>query len=126
ELQKQGTVLAIDLSPKAVETCKLRGVANAMVADVWEMRGPTFDTILMLMNGTGIFGTMDFLNAGLQHLRLLLNPGAQILIDSSDLIYMFDDAADGSKLVPATGRYYGELEFVISYKGEVEEAFPWL
>ena len=54
-----------------------------------------------------------------------MNPNGQILIDSSDIIYMFDKEADGSYLVPADG-YYGELTFTISYKNETEVPIPWL
>ena len=61
----------------------------------------------------------------LQKLKSLLNPNGQILIDSSDIIYMFDTADDGSYIIPADG-YYGELTFTISYKNETEESFPWL
>lgn len=38
---------------------------------------------------------------------------------------MFDQEEDGSYLVPADS-YYGELTFTIEYKGQTEEAFPWL
>jgi len=54
-----------------------------------------------------------------------LAPNGQILIDSSDIIYMFDEAEDGSKWIPAEG-YYGELTFSISYKKQTEDPFPWL
>jgi hypothetical protein len=54
-----------------------------------------------------------------------LNPGGQILIDSSDLIYMYDENEDGSYSIPAEG-YYGELTFTVSYKGQTEEPFSWL
>jgi hypothetical protein len=54
-----------------------------------------------------------------------LLPNGQILIDSSDIIYMFDEAEDGSKWIPADG-YYGELTFSISYKNQTEDPFPWL
>ena len=61
----------------------------------------------------------------LQKLKNLLSPTGQILIDSSDIIYMFDDEEDGSKWVPAEG-YYGELIFTLSYKNQTEKPFPWL
>jgi hypothetical protein len=61
----------------------------------------------------------------LQKLKSLLNEGGQILIDSSDLIYMFDQDEYGAYSIPADG-YYGELTFTVQYKGETEETFPWL
>jgi hypothetical protein len=84
-----------------------------------------FDTIILLMNGTGIFRTLEESSTYLQKLKSLLNPNGQILIDSSDIIYMFDEDDDGTKWIPTKG-YYGELTFNINYKGETEEPFPWL
>jgi hypothetical protein len=84
-----------------------------------------YDTILLLMNGTGIFGKLDQISTYLKKLKSLLKEGGQILIDSSDIIYMFDQDEDGAYEVPATG-YYGELTFSIQYKGETEETFDWL
>ena len=134
-LQEKGFVVtAIDISENAIKACKLRGLKNARVQNILEVSTYTseselanqkFDTILLLMNGTGIFRTLSETSTYLQKLKSLLNPNGQILIDSSDIIYMFDKEADGSYLVPADG-YYGELTFTISYKGETEESSPWL
>lgn len=116
---------AIDISPKAIATCQLRGIQKAFVADIMTFDTDKYDTILLLMNGTGIFGTLKETPNFLQKLQSLLKPNGQILIDSSDIIYMFDEDEDGAYAVPANS-YYGELEFTISYKGEREESFPWL
>jgi SAM-dependent methyltransferase len=134
-LQEKGfKVTAIDISANAIKACKLRGLNDVRVQNILEVSTDTseselakqkFDTILLLMNGTGIFGTLAETSKYLQKLKSLLNPNGQILIDSSDIIYMFDKEADGSYLVPAEG-YYGELTFTISYKGETEVSFPWL
>ncbi|MBL0736707.1 class I SAM-dependent methyltransferase [Flavobacterium sp. GN10] len=119
-------VTAIDISEKAVETCLLRGIKNAKVENILDFEGEKFDTILLLMNGTGIFGQLKNCNKYLSKLKSLLNPGGQILIDSSDIIYMFDEDEDGGKWIPSENDYYGELVFNISYKGEKEEPFDWL
>jgi SAM-dependent methyltransferase len=134
-LQEKGFVVtAIDISENAIKACQLRGLKNARVQNILEVSTNTskselkkqkFDTILLLMNGTGIFRTLLETPTYMQKLKSLLNPNGQILIDSSDIIYMFDKEADGSYLVPADG-YYGELTFTISYKGETEVSFPWL
>jgi SAM-dependent methyltransferase len=134
-LQEKGfEVTAIDISENAIKACQLRGLKNARVQNILEVSTDTseselakqkFDTILLLMNGTGIFRTLLETPTYMQKLKSLLNPNGQILIDSSDIIYMFDEDADGSYLVPADD-YYGELTFTISYKGETEESFPWL
>lgn len=125
-LQEKGfDVTAIDISPKAIKACQLRGLKNARVQNVLAIETEKFDTILLLMNGTGIFGTLAETSLHLQKLKSLLNPNGQILLDSSDIIYMFDEDEDGAYLVPTQG-YYGELTFTISYKGQTEDTFPWL
>ena len=125
-LQEQGfDVTSIDISTNAIEACRLRGVKNARVQNVLEIENEKFDTIILLMNGTGIFGTLKETSKYLQKLKSLLNPNGQILIDSSDIIYMFDQDEDGAYDVPANG-YYGELTFTIAYKNEEEDPFPWL
>ena len=125
-LQEKGfDVTAIDISPNAIEACGLRGLKDARVINVLDLDNEKFDTILLLMNGTGIFGTLSETSNYLQKLKSLLNPNGQILIDSSDIIYMFDADDDGSYLIPADG-YYGELTFTVSYKNETEDTFPWL
>lgn len=119
-------VTSIDISEKAIETCKLRGVKNAKVQNILDFEGEKFDTIVLLMNGVGIFGKLDNCNTYLSKLKSLLNEGGQILLDSSDIIYMFDEDEDGGKWIPSNNDYYGELIFNISYKGEKEEPFDWL
>ncbi|WP_394759909.1 class I SAM-dependent methyltransferase [Flavobacterium sp.] len=132
--EKDFDVTAIDISKNAIKACQLRGLHKARVQNVLDIENDssqseqtkqTFDTILLLMNGTGIFGTLKETSKYLQKLKSLLNPNGQILIDSSDIIYMFDEDEDGSFLIPADG-YYGELTFTVQYKGETEETFPWL
>jgi SAM-dependent methyltransferase len=118
-------VTSIDISEKAIETCKLRGVKNTKVQNILDFEGEKFDTVILLMNGTGIFGKLKNCNKYLSKLKSLLNPGGQILIDSSDIIYMFDEDEDGGKWIPSND-YYGELIFNITYKGEKEEPFDWL
>lgn len=119
-------VTSIDISEKAIETCKLRGVKNAKVQNILDFEEEKFDTIILLMNGVGIFGKLENCNKFLTKLKSLLNPGGQILLDSSDIIYMFDEDEDGGKWIPSNNDYYGELVFNISYKGEKEEPFDWL
>ena len=124
--EKKLDVTAIDISKNAIKACQLRGLASAKVIDILDLSSDEkFDTILLLMNGTGIFGTLKNTSKFLEKLKSLLNPDGQILIDSSDIIYMFDEDEDGAYEVPANG-YYGELEFSLSYKGEKEDSFPWL
>lgn len=124
--EKKLDVTAIDISKNAIETCGLRGVENAKVENILQFEAEEkFDTILLLMNGTGIFGKLKNVSNYLQKLKSLLAENGQILIDSSDIIYMFDEDEDGGKWISGDA-YYGELEFTISYKGKKEAPFPWL
>ena len=124
--EKNLEVTAIDISNNAVEACRLRGVKNIFQIDILEFNSiEKFDTILLLMNGTGIFGKLEYVSKYLEKLKSLLAENGQILIDSSDIIYMFDEDVDGGKWITGNA-YYGELEFTISYKGEKEAPFSWL
>lgn len=128
-LQKERNmdVVSIDISPNAVLACAERGLEQCYVQDLMTLSSEDgkYDSILLLMNGCGLAGTMKKLPAFLQKLKSLLNENGQILIDSSDIIYMFDEDDEGAKWIPSTG-YYGEVVFNISYKGENEAPFNWL
>ena len=120
-LQNKGFfVKGIDISEGAIEVAKQRGLKYAEVVPLLE-ENKTFDTILLLMNGTGIFQEMALTPTYLNHLKSLLKPKGQILIDSSDIKYMYEDEVETLQ----KNRYYGELDYYISYKGE-EQALKWL
>ncbi|OCK52570.1 methyltransferase [Chryseobacterium sp. CBo1] len=118
-------VTALDISPKSIEVCKLRGIQKAVAQNMLEFSGETFDTILLLMNGTGIFQSLKVIDIYLKKLHSLLNKNGQVLIDSTDIMYMFDTDEDGGVYIPAEG-YYGELDYIVHYKGESEDPIKWL
>lgn len=117
-------VKAIDLSEGAIEVCKKRGLRNAEVLDILE-ETESYDTILVLMNGTGIFKTLSQTPHYLNHFKSLLTENGQILIDSSDIIYMFDED-EIDHLKENFDKYYGELDYFITYKGEAEKPMAML
>lgn len=119
-------VTSIDISTNAIKACTLRGLKNAKVQDVMTLADEKYDTILLLMNGAGMCGKLKNIPNFLLKLKSLLSPGGQILLDSSDIIYMFDDDEDGGKWIPSANHYYGEIVFNISYKGEKEKPFDWM
>ena len=118
-------VTALDISPKSIEICKARGVKNAICEDLLQFSEKNFDTVLLLMNGTGIFQSLEHIDQYLQKLKSLVAENGQILIDSTDILYMYDQDEEGGVLVPATG-YYGELDYYLHYKGESELPMKWL
>lgn len=125
-LQEMGKeVVAIDISPLSVEVMQTRGV-DARLVNLFDPHfAERFDTILMLMNGSGIIGRVDNFGTFFQRMKLLLNPGGCILMDSSDLRYLFEDE-DGSFVVDLAADYYGQLDFRMQYKQIKGEAFDWL
>lgn len=119
-------VTAIDVSKNAIKACELRGIKKAKVQDVITLENETFDTILLLMNGAGMCGKLKNISKFLIKLKSLLNKDGQILLDSSDIIYMFDEDEDGGKWIPSKNDYYGEVVFNVSYKGQKEKPFDWM
>lgn len=126
-LQERGLdVTAVDISPLSCETMKERGVANVECVNIFNQRfQERFDTLLLLMNGTGIAGKLSRLPQLLSRLKQLMNPGAQILIDSSDLRYVYEDE-DGVLDVDFDGAYYGEVDYQMTYRNIIGKSFDWL
>ncbi len=124
--QRYLDVTAIDISANAIQACTLRGIKDAKVQDVMALENEKYDTILLLMNGAGMCGRLKNVAAFLSKLKSLLKPNGQILLDSSDIIYMFDEDEDGGKIIPLDQEYYGEVVFNIRYKGQQENPFNWM
>lgn len=117
-------ITSIDISPGAVNVCQLRKLTNVQLKPLLEVTSK-YDTILLLMNGTGIFETIDQVDIYLKHLKSCLNTNGQILLDSSDIKYMYEDE-DGGFWIDTNANYYGELDYYLSYKGEEEDPMKWL
>lgn len=125
-LQEMGkTVEAVDISPLSVQTMRERGVKIVRQEDFFQLHGEPYDTILMLMNGSGIVGRIENLPAFFDHIRTLLAPGGCLYMDSSDLRYLYEEE-DGSFMIDLNDDYYGELEFQMQYKNVKGDMFPWL
>ena len=126
-LQERGLEIeAIDISPLSVQVMQERGVKNVRLVNLFdEQFVGKYDTILMLMNGSGIIGKIEKLPQFFQKMKLLLNPGGRILMDSSDLRYLFEEE-DGSFSIDLTDGYYGEVDFRMKYKNVEGESFDWL
>jgi SAM-dependent methyltransferase len=116
-------VSAIDISKGAVQVMKNRGLA-AEICDFYAVE-TAYDTLLFLMNGVGIAGTLAGLDKFLLKAKSLLNHGGQIILDSSDISYMFQEE-DGSMWIDLNSSYYGEVVYQMQYKNSASSKFDWL
>ncbi|MBO7608901.1 MAG: class I SAM-dependent methyltransferase [Muribaculaceae bacterium] len=124
-LQERGMdVTAIDISPLSVETMKARGVKQVIEQDFFTLTGQ-YDTVLMLMNGIGIVGRLKRMPEFFACLDHILSPGGQVLCDSSDISYLYEDT-NGLIQLPDDVTYYGEHAFTMKYKDIKGDPFPWL
>jgi len=125
-LQDQKLIVkAIDISEGAIKTCIKRGVKNTQIQNLWDIKNEKYDTVLALMNGVGISGDLENLTPFFKHLKTLLSKNGQIIMDSSDVIYMYQDEF-GEFHIPKWKNYYGEVTFKFQYKNEFSEKFKWL
>lgn len=121
-LQERGfDITALELSPLAGSVMHRRGVRNVLQGNFFNYHEGSYDTLLFLMNGIGLAGTVAGLSTLLQHCRALLRKGGQLLFDSSDISYLY---ADGS--VEKPHGYQGEIHYQYEYKGLTGEPFNWL
>jgi len=120
ELQKRGIdVTALDISPLLAEVMFNRGVENVVQGDIYKYNAAGFDTLLLLMNGIGIAGTKEGLKVLLEHLKTLLKTDGQILFDSSDVAYLYNDNLPQD-------HYYGEISYQYAYNKVRTDWFNWL
>lgn len=126
-LQNKGLdVTALEISELCCQVMKNRGIKQTIHHDIFSYQASKFDTILLLMNGIGIAGSIDGLFRLLNHLKNILNTGGKILLDSSDLIYLYEQE-DGSFLLDVNAQnYYGEIDYQLSYKSNIGKPFSWL
>lgn len=124
-LEERGLeVHCIEISEGAVQYMQDIGL-NARKIDFFELEGEQYDTILFMMNGLGVAGSLANLEATLKHAKTLLKPGGQILCDSSDIQFLYMDE-DGSMWVDLNSEYYGNFRFQMSYKKVRGPWFDWL
>jgi SAM-dependent methyltransferase len=120
-LQSRGLVVTgLDVSTLAVDIMSRCGVKHAIAGDIFNYRDDNYDTLLLMMNGIGLCGTIERLRSFLQHAKTLLAKGGQLIFDSSDIAYLYDGA------LPHSEGYYGELSYQYAYRGHKTEWFKWL
>lgn len=121
-LQQTGmNTTALDISPKAANVIKARGVKNILCQDFFTLHArKKYDTLLLLMNGIGLAGTLDGLRIFFQKARTLLRPGGQLIFDSSDIAYLYRGQP------PKGAPYYGEVLYQYEYRRMRSDWFNWL
>lgn len=120
-LQQMGyEVTAIDTEREAVEIMKASKVLKAQHVDYFQLEEGGFDTLICLMNGVGFIGQLEALESFLGQADKLLKPDGQIILDSSDVSYLYD--ADDMP----TDKYFGEVSFQYEYKGAKSDWFNWV
>lgn len=126
ELMNRGMeVVAIDISELSVQVMKDCGIDARTVNFFDQTFDEKFDTILMAMNGIGIVGKIERLPDFFMRLKQLLAPGGQVLLDSSDIRYVFENE-DGSFDINLNAGYYGEVDYRMQYRGIKGNTFDWL
>lgn len=127
-LQEKGfDITALEMSSLCCAVMQKRGVEKVINEDIFSYTNSNkFDTILLLMNGIGIAGTPKGLEQLLKKIKNVLTPSGQILLDSSDLIYLYEQE-NGSVLFDINAEtYYGQIDFLLRYKNIEGEPFNWL
>lgn len=119
-------VTSIDISKGCCEVMEKRGLKNVVNGDIFKFIKGDFNTILLLMNGVGVAGTIPNLPDLLEYLKTLLAPGGKIIFDSSDLQYLYMEGQKGSNIPLNNERYYGEVVYTLQYKNLVAKDFFWL
>lgn len=125
-LQNNGfDITAIDVSMASCEVMSCRGINKVQCIDIWAFESDSFDTILFMMNGIGLAKNLGGLEHLLLRIRKMININGQVLLDSSDVKYMFEND-DGSLWIDLHKDYYGDLDYSIGYKDMLTSSFPWL
>lgn len=127
-LQKKGfDVLGIDISPLAIKVCKMRGLRKTKVLSITEvgkLKPNFFDTIIMMGNNFGLFGTFKRAKNLLKKIYRITTPKAFIIAETTNPYKTKDpDHIRYHKLNLKKGRMAGQLRIRIRYKRLVG---PWL
>lgn len=130
-LQQRGVdVVGLDSSLLAVRAARGRGVRHVRqaAADSLGKEMREFDTVLMLGNNAGIFGTPERLSAGLSEWARQMRPGARILAESTS---PFGGSAplidpEHRRANRRQGRLAGQVRMRVRYRRLATEWFDWL
>jgi SAM-dependent methyltransferase len=116
-------VKAIDTSPGAVEYMQSQGL-NSEIQDFFDVT-EQYDTLLMMMNGIGIAGSLKNLERTLLQAKKMMRENGQLLFDSTDIKYLYMDD-DGGMWIDLNTEYYGNFNFKMHYEDQSTDWFKWL
>jgi SAM-dependent methyltransferase len=106
----------IDISPLAVEVCRRRGLTNVEVRSIAELDGlGSFDTILLLGSGFGLFGSRAGARRLLRRMRSMTPDAGRVVATTRDPYTGRDDAPYIERNV-ARGRMPGQFRIRIRYR----------
>lgn len=110
--------IALEKDPVLCELMKLRGVKNVVQQDLFHFKAKEeFNTLLLLMNGIGLAGTINKIPDFLNLLKTWLKPDGKILVETSDISYLPP---------PPDGQHPDELIFQYVYNKQVGPEFNWV
>jgi SAM-dependent methyltransferase len=114
----------IDTSLGAVDY-HLQQNLSSRCLNFYDLGNEKYDTLLFLMNGFGIAGSLNNLPNFLQKCYDLLRAGGQVIGDSTDIKYLYEDE-EGGYWMDLNSAYYGDFDFQMCYKDTCGETFDWL
>jgi len=129
-LQGKGMdVVGIDNSPLVIEVCKQRGLKDARVVSISEI-GPvlgTFDTVIMMGNNFGLFGSFKGARRLLKKMEKITSPQARIIAETNDA-YKTDnpDHLSYHQYNKQRGRMVGQVRIRVRYKKYITPYFDYL
>ncbi len=125
-LRRGHDVLAVESHPAIASLLRDRGIPRVTIRPLAELPSGEADTVLMLMNGFGLAGTLEGLVPLLTAARRLLAPGGRIIADSTDPRQWLEPDSASVDSLRQDGRYGGEVQFQIEFDGERGDPFPFL
>ena len=129
-LQNRGfDVTGIDISPLAIEVCKLRGLKKTKVVPIEDLdfAPGSFDTVIMMGNNFGLFGNFKKAQRLLRKLHRMTSDDALIIADTRDP-YKTDNPAhiEYHKANKEKGRMGGQVRIRVRFKKYVGKWFDYL
>lgn len=120
-------VVGIDISPLAVRVCRLRGVRNAQVMSITQVSSKKlgiFDTVIMLGNNFGLFGSWKRAKWLLKRLHNMTSEEGRIIGETLDPHQTTEPAhLTYQKHNLKKGRMAGQARIRIRYKKHLT---PWM